>query len=153
MPQYPPITPPGVAVSISYPGPAPVVGDTVAAADEQQVMALRACCTCPRRWQRRLLLATVTFDIGTDLKQQLGDGPESRAVGHALFATSVQNRASPSRKKTPDIEHHHFYSPDGRYENLPEQLCPIHVLERVAAHRWGSQINYQGVGNYSIRAG
>jgi len=38
MAQYPRITPPGISISISYPGAsAPVVADTVAAPIEQQV--------------------------------------------------------------------------------------------------------------------
>ena len=44
--QYPRITPPGVAISISYPGAnAQVVADTVAAPIEQQVNGVPACCT------------------------------------------------------------------------------------------------------------
>ena len=47
--QYPPIVPPGVQVSIQYPGAsARVVADTVAAPIEQQVNASITCCTCPR---------------------------------------------------------------------------------------------------------
>ena len=49
--QYPRITPPGVVVSISYPGAnAQVVADTVAAPSSNRSPASTACCTCRRRW-------------------------------------------------------------------------------------------------------
>ena len=49
--QYPRITPPGVAVSISYPGPAPRWWPTRwRRRSSSRSTASRACSTCPRRW-------------------------------------------------------------------------------------------------------
>ena len=71
--QYPRITPPGVSISISYPGASSqVVAETVAAPIEQQVNGvpgmLYMSSQCGNDGTYSL---TVTFDIGTDLKTAL----------------------------------------------------------------------------------
>jgi multidrug efflux pump len=91
--QYPPITPPSVQVSISYPGAsAQVVSDTVAAPIEQQVNGVEGMLYMSSQMGNDgSYTLTVTFDIGTDLNTalvmvqnrvtlalpQLPNGPES----------------------------------------------------------------------------
>src|SRR6266513_5994536 len=67
--QYPPITPPSVQVSISYPGAsAQVVADTVAAPIEQQVNGVPGMLYMSSQMANDCTYSlTVTFDIGTDL--------------------------------------------------------------------------------------
>ena len=71
--QYPPITPPGVAVSIFYPGAsAQVVADTVAAPIEQQVNGVEGMLYMSSQMGNDgSYMLTVTFDIGTDLNTAL----------------------------------------------------------------------------------
>ena len=73
MAQYPRITPPGVAVSINYPGAsAPVVADTVAAPIEQQVNGVEGMLYMSSQMGNDgSYTLTVTFDIGTDVNTAL----------------------------------------------------------------------------------
>src|SRR6202789_3024436 len=68
--QYPRITPPSVAVSISYPGAsAQVVADTVAAPIEQQVTGVPGMLYMSSQMGNDGTYSlTVTFDVGTDVK-------------------------------------------------------------------------------------
>src|SRR6516164_11003424 len=71
--QYPRITPPGVSVSISYPGAsARVVADTVGAPIEQQVNGVEGMLyMSSQSGNDGTYTLTVTFDIGTDLNTAL----------------------------------------------------------------------------------
>ena len=73
MAQYPRITPPGMSVSISYPGAsAPVVADTVAAPIEQQVNGIEGMLYMSSQMGNDgTYTLTVTFDIGTDVNTAL----------------------------------------------------------------------------------
>src|SRR5438105_15055415 len=66
--QYPPISPPGVSVAISYPGAsAQIVADTVAAPIEQQVNGVEGMLYMSSQMGNDGSYSlTVTFDIGTD---------------------------------------------------------------------------------------
>ena len=73
MAQYPRITPPGVSVTINYPGAsAPVVADTVAALIEQQVNGVEGMLYMSSQMGNDgSYTLTVTFDIGTDVNTAL----------------------------------------------------------------------------------
>src|SRR5438552_15479245 len=68
--QYPRIAPPGVNISISYPGAsAQVVADTVAAPIEQQVNGVEGMLyMSSQSGNDGTYSLTVTFEVGTDLK-------------------------------------------------------------------------------------
>jgi multidrug efflux pump len=153
--QYPPITPPGVAVSIFYPGAsAQVVADTVAAPIEQQVNGVEGMLYMSSQMGNDgSYTLTVTFDIGTDLNTALVMVQNRVQLAMPLLPTSVQNQGINIRKKTPDILNIvSFYSPDGRYDDVYlSNYATIHVLDELLRIDGVSQINYQGVGNYSIR--
>src|SRR5476651_1979090 len=72
--QYPRITPPGVSISINYPGAsAKVVADTVAAPIEQQVNGVPGMLyMSSQSGNDGSYSLTVTFDIGTDVKTEIG---------------------------------------------------------------------------------
>src|SRR5437764_5800517 len=71
--QYPRITPPGVIISIAYPGAsAKVVADTVAAPIEQQVTGVPGMLYMSSQMGNDGSYSlTVTFDVGTDLNTAL----------------------------------------------------------------------------------
>jgi multidrug efflux pump len=154
--QFPPVTPPAVAVSISYPGAsAQVVADTVAAPIEQQVNGVEGMLYMSSQMGNDgSYTLTVTFDIGTDLNTALVMVQNRVQLAMPQLPTSVQNQGITIRKKTPDILGIiSFYSPDGRYDDVYlSNYATIHVLDELLRIDGVSQINYQGVGNYSIRA-
>src|SRR5436853_6144461 len=154
--QYPPITPPAVAVSISYPGAsAQVVADTVAAPIEQQVNGVEGMLYMSSQMGNDgSYLLAVTFDIGTDLNTALVMVQNRVQLALPLLPTSVQNQGITIRKKTPDILNIiNFYSPDGRYDDVYlSNYATIHVWDELLRVDGVSQISILGVGNYSMRA-
>src|SRR5215510_12302790 len=154
--QYPPITPPAVAVTINYPGAsAQVVADTVAAPIEQQVNGIEGMLYMSSQMGNDgSYTLTVTFDIGTDLNTALVMVQNRVQLALPLLPTSVQNQGITIRKKTPDILNViNFYSPDGRYDDVYlSNFAAIHVYDELLRIDGVSQINILGVGNYSMRA-
>ena len=119
--QYPRITPPGVSVSISYPGAsAQVVADTVAAPIEQQVNGVaRHALHVVAVGNDGSYTLTVTFDVGTDLNTALVMVQNRVTLAMPLLPTAVQNQGITIRKKTPDILMIvNFFSPDDRYDDI-----------------------------------
>ena len=148
MAQYPPIAPPTVQVTCTYPGAnAQVVADTVAAPIEQQVngvegmLYMSSQCTNDGAYD-----LTVTFDLGTDLNTALVHGAEPRAAGHAAIARSVQQQGVNIKKKTPNILLVvNLFSPDGRYDDLYlSNYATIHVKDEL--------VRLAGVGDIAISA-
>src|SRR5262249_52969187 len=115
--QYPRITPPGVTISISYPGAsAKVVADTVGAPIEQSVNGVEGMFyMSSQSGTDGTYSLTVTFDIGTDLKTAVVKVQNRVALAMPLLPTEVQKQGITIRKKTPDILMIvNFYSLDGR---------------------------------------
>src|SRR5271168_1816739 len=131
--QYPRITPPGVAVSITYPGAsAQVVADTVAAPIEQSVNGVEGMLYMSSQMGNDgSYTLTVTFDIGTDLNTALVMVQNRVQLAMPLLPPSVQNQGITIRKRTPDILNIiNFYSPDGRYDDLYlSNYATIHVYD------------------------
>jgi multidrug efflux pump len=154
--QYPPVTPPAVSVTINYPGAsAQVMADTVAAPIEQQVNGVEGMLyMASQMGNDGSYTLTVTFDIGTDLNVALVMVQNRVQLAEPLLPTSVQAQGITIRKKTPDILNIiSFYSPDGRYDALYlSNFAQIHVYDELLRIDGVSQINFVGVGNYSIRA-
>src|SRR4051794_4957034 len=119
--QYPRIAPPGVSISISYPGAsAKVVADTVAAPIEQQVTGVPGMLYMTAQMGNDgSYTLTVTFDVGTDVNTALVMVQNRVALAMPQLPTQVQNQGITIRKKTPDILMIvNFFSPDGRYDDL-----------------------------------
>ena len=154
--QYPRITPPGIAISISYPGAsAPVVADTVAAPIEQQVNGIEGMLYMSSQMGNDgTYTLTVTFDIGTDVNTALVMVQNRVALAMPQLPTSVQNQGITIRKKTPDmLMIVNFYSPDGRHDDIYlSNFATIYVRDELL-RVWGvSDVNYMGQRDYSIRA-
>src|SRR5438270_547638 len=129
--QYPRITPPGVVVSINYPGAnAQTVRDTVAAPIEQQVTGVDGMLYMSAQMGNDGTYSlTVTFDIGTDLKTALVKVQNRVALAMPQLPTEVQNQGITIRKKTPDILMIvNLISPDGQYDDIYlSNFATIHV--------------------------
>ncbi len=156
MAQYPRITPPGVSVSISYPGAsAPVVADTVAAPIEQQVNGIEGMLYMSSQMGNDgTYTLTVTFDIGTDVNTALVMVQNRVALAMPQLPTAVQNQGITIRKKTPDILMIvSFFSPGGRYDSLYlSNFATIFIRDELLRVYGVSDINYMGQRDYSIRA-
>src|SRR5271154_3786904 len=118
--QYPRITPPGVSISINYPGAsAQVVADTVAAPIEQQVTGVEGMLyMSSQSGNDGSYSLTVTFDIGTNVNTALVMVQNRVALAMPQLPTAVQNQGITIRKRTPDmLLIVNFISPDKRYKD------------------------------------
>src|SRR3954465_11301054 len=155
MAQYPRIAPPGVSISISYPGAsAKVVADTVAAPIEQQVNGVPGMLYMSSQMGNDgAYTLTVTFDIGVDLNTALVMVQNRVTLAMPQLPTEVQNQGITIRKKTPDILMIvNFFSPDGRYNDIYlSNYATINVKDQLLRVPGVSDINYLGQRDYSIR--
>ena len=153
--QYPRITPPGVNISISYPGAsAQVVADTVGAPIEQQVNGVEGMLyMSSQSGNDGTYSLTVTFDIGTDLNTAVVKVQNRVALAMPQLPIEVQNQGITIRKKTPDILMIvNFFSPNGRYDDVYlSNYATIHVRDELLRVPGVSDITYQGQRDYSIR--
>src|SRR6516164_4419563 len=154
--QYPPITPPGIQVSIAYPGAsAQVVADTVGAPIEQQVNGVPGMLyMSSQSGNDGAYSLTVTFDIGTNLNTALVMVQNRVTLALPQLPTEVQRQGITIRKRTPDIlQVVNFISPDGRYDTIYlSNFATINVRDELLRVDGVSDINVLGQRDYSIRA-
>jgi multidrug efflux pump len=152
--QYPRIVPPGVSVSISYPGAnAQVVASTVGAPIEQQVNGVEGMLyMSSQSGNDGTYSLSVTFDIGTDLDTALVMVQNRVALAMQQLPSSVQNQGITIRKKTPDILLIvNFYS-DGRYDDIYlSNFATIFVKDELLRVDGVSDVTVMGQRDYSIR--
>jgi multidrug efflux pump len=155
MAQYPRIVPPGISVSISYPGAsAPVVADTVAAPIEQQVNGIDGMLYMSSQMGNDGTYSlTVTFDIGTDVNSALVMVQNRVTLAMPQLPTQVQNQGITIRKKTPDnLMIVSLFSPDGRYDDIYlSNFATIFIKDELLRVYGVSDISYFGQRDYSIR--
>jgi multidrug efflux pump len=153
--QYPRITPPGISVTINYPGAsAPVVADTVAAPIEQQFNGLDGMLYMSSQMGNDgSYTLTVTFDIGTDVNSALVMVQNRVTLAMPLLPSQVQNQGITIRKRTPDmLMIVNFYSPDGRYDDIYlSNFATIYIKDELLRVYGVSDVNYMGQRDYSIR--
>jgi multidrug efflux pump len=153
--QYPRITPPGVNISISYPGAsAQVVADTVGAPVEQQVNGVEGMLyMSSNSGNDGTYSLSVTFDIGTDLNKAVVQVQNRVALAMPQLPTEVQNQGITIRKKTPDILMIvDFTSSDPNYDNVYlSNYATIYVRDELLRVPGVSDITYQGERDFSIR--
>src|SRR6476660_5971026 len=102
--QYPRITPPGVSVSISYPGAsAQVVAETVAAPIEQKVNGVPGMLYMSSQMGNDGSYSlSISFDVDGDLNTALVTVQNRVTEAMPQLPTPVQNQGITIRKKTPD---------------------------------------------------
>jgi multidrug efflux pump len=153
--QYPRITPPGVSISISYPGAnAQEVADTVGAPIEQQVNGVDGMLyMSSNSGNDGSYSLSVTFDIGTDINAALVMVQNRVALAMPQLPASVQNQGITIRKRTPDmLMIVNFISPDGRYDDkYLSNFATIYAKDELLRVDGISDINIQGQRDYSMR--
>src|ERR1700757_3537570 len=154
--QYPRITPPGVSVSISYPGAsAQVVADTVAAPIEQQVTGIPGMLyMSSQSGNDGSYTLSVTFDVGVNLNTALVMVQNRVALAMPLLPTPVQNQGITIRKKNYDILMIvSFYSPDQRYDDIYlSNWVLVNVFDELLRVEGVSDARIMGQRDFSIRA-
>src|SRR6478672_1745388 len=153
--QYPRITPPGVSISISYPGAnAQTVADTVAAPIEQQVNGVPGMLyMSSQSGNDGTYSLQVTFDVNTDLNTALVMVQNRVTLAMPLLPTPVQNQGITIRKRTPDILLIvSMFSPGERYDDLYlSNYALINLRDEVLRVDGVSDVFMAGERDYSIR--
>ncbi|MBX3731121.1 MAG: efflux RND transporter permease subunit [Verrucomicrobiae bacterium] len=153
--QYPPITPPTIQVTASYPGAGTrTLMDTVALPIEQQVngvegmLYMQSTCTADGRYT-----LTVTFRVGTDLDlaQVLVQNRVSAAV--AQLPPAVQQQGVMTRKRsTAILQIITLTSSDDAHDGLYlANYATLHLKDRLARVEGVSDATVFGIGEYSLR--
>src|SRR3954465_2000044 len=155
MAQYPRIAPPGVSISISYPGAsAKVVADTVAAPIEQQVNGVPGMLYMSSQMGNDGAYSlTVTFDTDVDLNTALVMVQNRVALAMPQLPTEVQRQGITVRKRTPDILLVvNLIPPPGKYDALYlSNFATINVRDELLRVEGVSDVNLFGQRDYSMR--
>src|SRR5580692_5726395 len=103
--QYPPIAPPTVQVSCTYPGAsARVVADTIAAPIEQQVNGVEGMLYMSSQSANDgSYTLTITFDLGSDLNTALVMVQNRVSLAMPQLPDSVQKQGLTIKKKSPNV--------------------------------------------------
>ena len=153
--QYPRITPPGVAISINYPGAnAQEVADSIAAPIEQQVNGVEGLLyMSSNSGNDGSYTLTVTFDIGTDVNSALVMVQNRVTLALPQLPSAAQNQGITIRKRTPDmLMIVNFISPDGRYDDkYLSNFATIYAKDELLRVEGVSDLNIFGQRDYSMR--
>ncbi len=153
--QYPPITPPTIQVTASYPGAsARTLVETVALPIEQQVngvekmLYMQSTCTSDGRYT-----LTVTFAVGTDLNvaQVLVQNRVSAALAQLPQAVQQQGVIT-KQKSTAILQIITLTSPDNTYDALfLSNFATLRLRDKLVRVPGVADVNVFGVGQYSMR--
>src|SRR5262249_10666147 len=119
--QYPPIVPPTIQVTATYPGAsAQTLADTVAQPIEEQVNGVEGMIymssTCTNNGNYTL---TVSFEVGTDIETALMLVQTRVQLAQAQLPMSVQKQGVNVKEQSPNILLAiNLISPNGRYDAL-----------------------------------
>ncbi|HWG47334.1 MAG TPA: efflux RND transporter permease subunit [Gemmataceae bacterium] len=153
--QYPPITPPSIIVSCTYPGAnAQVVADAVAAPIEQQVNGVEDMMYMVSQSNNDgSYTLTTTFKPGVNLNfaQVLVQNRVNLAL--PLLPDVVKQTGVTTRKRNPDIlQVIAIYSPHGRYDQLYlSNYATIKIADEIKRVPGVGDVNLFGKQDYSMR--
>src|ERR1700761_7022169 len=144
--QYPPVAPPTVTVSATYPGAsAETLADTVATPIEQQINGVEDMLyMSSQSTGNGQLVITITFKLGTDLDKAQVLVQNRVAIALPQLPEEVQRNGVTTRKNSPDLLMVVFMlSPDDSYDQL---YISNYALLQVR----GQLLRLDGVGDIQI---
>src|SRR5713101_5412028 len=153
--QFPPVSPPTVQVTCTYPGAsAREVADAVAAPIEQQVngvegmMYMSSQCTNDGSYS-----LTVTFKPGTDLNIAQVLVQNREALAEPRLPELVKRRGISVKKKSPNVLMIvNLFSPDESRTNLElSNYATIQIRDELSRLSGIGDISYMGQRDYSMR--
>ena len=153
---FPPIAPPIIQVTCSYPGAnAAVVTDTIGAPIEQKVngvdklMYMRSQST-----NDGMYILTLAFDIGADANLALVQTQNRVQLAMPLLPPVVQKQGVGIKKTSPDILLTvSLLSPDDRYDDIfMSNYATIHLRDELLRCYGVADVLFLGQRDYSIRA-
>src|SRR5262249_14712316 len=154
--QYPPIVPPTVQVTATYPGAnAKTLADTVAQPIEAQVNGVEGMIymssTCTNNGQYTL---TVSFEVGTDLHTALMLVQIRTQLAMPQLPETVQKQGVNVQMKSPNILLAvNLLSPDGRYDSLyMSNYAQINLFDELSRVKGVGLVTFLGQRQYSLRA-
>ncbi|HMF18660.1 MAG TPA: efflux RND transporter permease subunit, partial [Gemmataceae bacterium] len=152
---YPPITPPTVQVTASYPGAnANVVANTIAAPIEEQVNGVENMLyMSSQSTNDGNYVLTITFEIGTDLNTAQVLVQNRVALALPQLPAQVQLQGISTKKTSPNILFGiNLISPDGRYDRLYlSNFATIQLQDELLRIKGVGDIKTLGTGNYAMR--
>lgn len=154
--QYPPIVPPTIQVTASFPGAsAKTLADTVGQPIEEQINGVEGMIymssTCTNNGQYTL---TVSFDVGTDIHTALMLVQIRVQLAMPQLPPSVQKQGVNVQMKSPNILLTvNLISPDGRYDPLYlSNYAQINVFDELSRLPGVGLVTFLGQRQYSMRA-
>lgn len=154
--QYPPIVPPTISVTASYPGAsAETLAATVGQPIEEQVNGVEGMIymssTCTNNGQYTL---TVSFDVGTDIHTALMLVQIRTQLAMPQLPESVQKQGVNVQMKSPNILLTvNLVSPDGRYDPLYlSNYAQINIFDDLSRLPGVGLVSFLGQRQYSMRA-
>jgi len=154
--QYPPVVPPTISVTASYPGAsAQVLADTVAQPIEEQVNGVEGMIymssTSTNNGQYTL---TVSFDVGTDIHTALMLVQTRVQLAMPQLPPTVQKQGVDVQMKSPNILLTvNVYSPDGRFDPLYlSNYAQINIFDELSRVKGVGLVTVLGQRQYSMRA-
>jgi multidrug efflux pump len=154
--QYPPIVPPTVQVTATYPGAsAQTLADTVGQPIEEQVNGVEGMIymssTCTNNGQYTLL---VSFDVGTDIHTALMLVQIRTQLAMAQLPVSVQKQGVNVQMKSPNILLTvNLLSPDGSRDALfLSNYAQINLFDELSRVPGVGLVTFLGQREYSMRA-
>lgn len=154
--QYPPIVPPTIQVTTSFPGAsAKTLSEAVAQPIEEQVNGVEGMIymssTCANNGDYTL---TVSFDVGTDIHTALMLVQVRVQLAMPQLPTSVQKQGVNVQMQSPNILMAvNLISPDGRYSPLYlSNYAQINIYDELSRIKGVALVNFLGQREYSMRA-
>ena len=154
--QYPPIVPPTISVTASFPGAsATTLADTVGQPIEEQINGVEGMIymssTCTNNG---LYTLTVSFDVGTDIHTALMLVQTRVQLAMPQLPPSTQKQGVNVQMKSPNILLTvNLVSPDGRYDPLfLSNYAQINIFDDLSRAPGVGLVTFLGQRQYSMRA-